>query len=263
MPLFTGDYLSDTRHLTAQEHGAYLLLLMMAWRTSTCSLPNDDEVLARWASVDRRTWKKIKPKIMAFWTNDPSGNWIQQRLTEERVYVSKRAEVARQNGARGGRPKSLKDKEQSNPAGCSRVSQTETTHTHTQTKKDNSVKGADAPRELSPRGEFYTYGEVVLGQKQGPTLTSLLKACNEDLVLAQSVLTQAHGAANPKQYVWGVINKGRQNGKRTQHGNKKPDGRDFYARLAGFQSNGSGQNGEPHRGPEIDLTGETVGRGRT
>lgn len=57
--------------------------------------------------------------------------------------------------------------------------------------------------------------------------------------------------------------KGKSNGKSNQYANGKTDGRDFYARLAGFQSNGSGQNGEPHRGPEIDLTGETVGRGRT
>jgi len=114
--LFTDAFLADTGHLSAQETGAYLLLLMMAWRLPECRLPDDDTKLSRWARLDRRTWPRVKPVVMEFWTLQ-DGFWTQKRLSRERDIVSKRAEAARQNGKHGGRPKSLENKEPENQAG--------------------------------------------------------------------------------------------------------------------------------------------------
>ena len=83
LPIFTDAYLADTRHLTAAQHGAYFLLLMMAWRSKTNSLPDDDEKLAAWAAMDRRSWAKSKPIVMAFWKK-VNGEWRQERLDDER-----------------------------------------------------------------------------------------------------------------------------------------------------------------------------------
>ena len=53
LALWTDAYLADTRHLSTLEHGAYLLLMMEAWRRPHCDLPDDDRVLARLAGLTR------------------------------------------------------------------------------------------------------------------------------------------------------------------------------------------------------------------
>ena len=45
LPLYTGDYLRDTRHLTPQKHGVYLLLLMHCWDQKG-PLPLDEQECA-------------------------------------------------------------------------------------------------------------------------------------------------------------------------------------------------------------------------
>jgi uncharacterized protein YdaU (DUF1376 family) len=151
LPLFTDAFLADTGHLSAQETGAYLLLLMVAWRNEGCRLPDMDEDLAAWARVDMRTWKRLKPRIMErFWTL-ADGFWTQKRLTKERDIVSKRAAVARENGARGGRPKSLENDETENPAGSSRVTQKKAPNPIYTLEEINSSKDGDAVAD--PMGE--------------------------------------------------------------------------------------------------------------
>ena len=42
LPLWTDAYLADTGHLTFEEHGLYLNLLVLMWRLPECQIPNDD-----------------------------------------------------------------------------------------------------------------------------------------------------------------------------------------------------------------------------
>lgn len=85
LPIWTDAYLADTTHLHTEEHGAYLLLLFSAWRTPDCSLPDDDEILARLTGLSQARWKAMKPTIMAFWKLDKrKKRWLQKRLKVER-----------------------------------------------------------------------------------------------------------------------------------------------------------------------------------
>lgn len=91
LPIDVDSYFSDTRHLTTEQHGAYFLLLMEAWRRPNCTLPDDDTILAPLAGVSVERWREIKSPVMAFWTLDNrSHGWTQKRLKKERKYVAER-----------------------------------------------------------------------------------------------------------------------------------------------------------------------------
>ncbi len=96
LPMWTDAYLADTTHLRTEEHGAYLLLLFAAWRTPGCSLPNDDEALARIAGLTTSKWQAMKGVVMAFWSLDKRRKrWVQKRLKKERSKASeKRAKAS-------------------------------------------------------------------------------------------------------------------------------------------------------------------------
>jgi uncharacterized protein YdaU (DUF1376 family) len=106
MPLFTDAYLGDTRHLTTLQHGAYLLMLMVAWRSTDCALPNDDVYLSRITGMDRRTWNANKETLLAFWRLNDEQKWVQARLKDEYNYV----EQKRNNNSASGNASALKRK---------------------------------------------------------------------------------------------------------------------------------------------------------
>ena len=90
LPLWTDAYLGDTTHLTTLEHGAYLLLLIAAWRSPNCRLPNDDKMLARYTKLTPTQWKRIKPMILSFF--DEKDNWLYQgRLSDESSFVKQKS----------------------------------------------------------------------------------------------------------------------------------------------------------------------------
>jgi len=107
LPIFTDAYLADTRHLTAEEHGAYLLLLMCAWRTRGCALKDDDRFLARSVGVTLPRWRRLRPVIADFFAIE-DGLWRQKKLTEVYKGVESRVARNRANGAKGGRAKAAR-----------------------------------------------------------------------------------------------------------------------------------------------------------
>ena len=87
LPLWTDAYLADTMHLTCMESGAYLHLLIAAWRSPGCNLPDDDKLLPRFAKCTPAQWRKVKDVVSQFWAIE-NDFWTQKRLSKERNYVN-------------------------------------------------------------------------------------------------------------------------------------------------------------------------------
>ncbi|MFN4017624.1 MAG: YdaU family protein [Reyranella sp.] len=94
MPMYWGDYLKDTGHLSTLEHGAYLLLIGHYW-SSGAPLPDDDAKLRRIAKIESAAkWKKLRPVIETFFRVG-AGVWRHGRVDRELEAASKRSSDAK------------------------------------------------------------------------------------------------------------------------------------------------------------------------
>lgn len=120
MPLYPADYLADTRRLTTEQHGAYLLLLLDSWVSG--ALPDDDSVLARVAGMDAEDWAATR-RALAGYFEIADGKWVHARIEQEREHAQayaqassgrgkKAAASGTARGRRGGGGSSAR------PAGC-------------------------------------------------------------------------------------------------------------------------------------------------
>lgn len=102
MPLYVGPYLADTGHLSTAEHGAYLLLMMHAWRNEG-ALPNDPERLRSITRMQPAAWRKSWPTLRQFF--EGFGDTLtQKRLTKElnkaRLITDQRSEAGKASAAK-------------------------------------------------------------------------------------------------------------------------------------------------------------------
>jgi uncharacterized protein YdaU (DUF1376 family) len=81
MPVYIGDYLADTMHLSTEQHGAYLLLLFHLWRRG--SLPDDPGTLTKITGLSPHAWKQNRAVLAAFFEIH-EGTWRHARVDRER-----------------------------------------------------------------------------------------------------------------------------------------------------------------------------------
>lgn len=201
IPLFGDAYLADTRHLSLEEHGAYLQLIMIAWRIDGCCLPDDDARLARMLGVTPSRWRKLKPVVMAFWTLE-NGVWKQARLSKERQFVEeKRAKNKASADARwkGQASENIEGEE------CERIS--ERNAPPPPPKKEGSVADATVGEADDPVKALFDAGVQILtsaGQteKQARSLIGKWRKGRSDGdVLTALVDCRARAVSNPVEWL--------------------------------------------------------------
>lgn len=148
MPIFIDAYLSDTTHLSTEEHGAYLLLLMAMWRRNG-SVPDDDRDVARMVGLGLARWKKIKERLRPLLTFEQS-QITQKRLKKEWNYVTDYKEKQRKNAekrwAKAKEDNGLSDA----TAYAKRHAKTQSgICTHTQEVKEEVTEYADRPSPIT------------------------------------------------------------------------------------------------------------------
>jgi uncharacterized protein YdaU (DUF1376 family) len=89
MPVYIGDYLADTMHLTTEQHGAYLLLIFHLWRRGT--LPDEDTALAKITGLGASSWANARPVLAEFFKIQ-DGQWRHGRVERERIRVASKQE---------------------------------------------------------------------------------------------------------------------------------------------------------------------------
>lgn len=96
MPLYVGDYLGDTGHLTTTQHGAYLLLMMHYWRKG--ELPDDDKQLSKITKLPLKIWTDYRETLQAFFYD----GWKHKRIDAEILKTETISQKRKAAGFKGG-----------------------------------------------------------------------------------------------------------------------------------------------------------------
>lgn len=85
MQFYVADYLADTAHLSIEEHGAYMLLLMNYWQRGK-PLDNRNGRLAHVLRVSNDRWNELETVLSEFFEID-GDSWIHHRVERELEHV--------------------------------------------------------------------------------------------------------------------------------------------------------------------------------
>ena len=161
MPLYVGDYLGDTGHLTTAQHGAYLLLMMHYWRKG--ELPDDDRQLLKITKLPLKTWSDYRPILQDFFHN----GWKHKRIDaelERMMRVSEKRAIAGQKGGLGSalarmklenasRSRSLPVRANASQALSETQAGADHSHPHSDSNPSSSQAGLPASNPPSAKGE--------------------------------------------------------------------------------------------------------------
>lgn len=165
MPLYVGDYLRDTGHLTTEQHGAYMLLLMHCWQHD--ALPETANGRAAVARLTPKRWEVMAPTIERFF--QPDGK--HKRVEAEKEKTDRALMQRRLAGQRGGTQSAISRAAQSK---FKRPVQSRSPPAETETKlpRTNHISNLTSSSEEAPPPQGGRRGEITPSAELGRTLAA-------------------------------------------------------------------------------------------
>lgn len=111
MPLYIGDYLSDTMHLTTEQHGAYLLIIMAYWKNGG-ELPG--AAIQAITRLQGDAWSNAQAVLSMMFSIEENGNWRHERIERELVDAGKKKDGATAKAKAGAAARWAKAKQPAN-----------------------------------------------------------------------------------------------------------------------------------------------------
>jgi uncharacterized protein YdaU (DUF1376 family) len=135
MPLFNGDLLANTLHLSAQEFGAYMLLIIHAWENKAKVKVASAQRIGR---VGNRHWAEVRATLAPFF--DPPGGLLGGALEVVHRRVATELAIAAEMSS-----KRKAAAEQMHANRRARAEQVHTHHPYTTSKNYSNGKEGEAP----------------------------------------------------------------------------------------------------------------------
>ncbi|WP_293005849.1 YdaU family protein [Nitrosomonas sp.] len=105
-----GDYRRDTVHLSLLEHGVYRQLMDMYY-LSESPIPKETQQVFRRLSARTQDEQNAVEIILNEFFSLTNDGWIHKRCDQEIIEYQRKANTSRNNGKKGGRPKSIPEPE--------------------------------------------------------------------------------------------------------------------------------------------------------
>ncbi len=154
MPLFVDAYLADTTHLSLEEHGAYLLLLMAMWRRGG-AIPDDDKDNARMLGLMPRAYLRLKPRLMPLLSAYGSNPVMltQKRLQKEWNYSVENRERQSAKGKAGAKERWEREQALRSSRGIGTGNGRQIAPIPNKNKPSTSLQHAETPEDVARRLE--------------------------------------------------------------------------------------------------------------
>ena len=212
LPLYVGDYLKDTRHLTAEHHGAYLLLLMDIWNRGG-AIPDEPRSMARIAGVSAKRWPAVWAVIGGFF-DCADGKVCHGRITSELQKADQISQKRKTAGSKGGAAKALKEQERALANAKQMPWQTHSRSQPQPQKKSSEAKASDADASdevLTVKQQIWAVGRPMFEKAgtskaaAGAVIGKLIKSKGEAEALSIVTALRADMPMDPEAYLWAII----------------------------------------------------------